>query len=73
MRRWVPKFPQNMTAFDVVKESIVVVCLIRVSTIIHEDVFDLAATTFPLRSYANDIAGRGRRGLRGWVCLQDGV
>jgi hypothetical protein len=56
-----------------VKEGIVVVCLIRVSTIVHEDVFYLATTAFPFQIYPNDIAGRERRGLRGRVCLRDGV
>ncbi len=68
-----PQFPKNRTFFNDVKEGIVVVCLIRVSTIIHEDVFDLATTAFPFRSHANDITGRGHHGLRGQVCLRDGV
>ena len=68
-----PQFPKNRTFFNVVKEGIVVVCLIRVSTIVHEGVFYLATTAFSIRSYVNDITGRGHRGLRGRVCLQDGV
>ena len=68
-----PQFPMNRTFFNVVKEGIVVVCLIRVSTIVHEDVFYLATTAFPFQIYPNDIAGRERRGLRGRVCLRDGV
>ena len=68
-----PQFPKNRTFFNVVKEGIVVVGLIRVSMIVHKDVFYLATTAFPLQSYANDIARRGHRGLRGLVCLQDGV
>ena len=47
-----PQFPKNRTLFNVVKEGIVVVCLIRVSTIVPEDVFYLATAAFPFRSYA---------------------
>ena len=64
---------EEQDLFQFVKEGIVVVCLIRVSTIVHEDVFYLAMTAFSFQSHANDITGRGHRGLRGRVCLRDGV
>ena len=53
---------EEQDLFQFVKEGIVVVCLIRVSTIVHEDVFYLATTVFPFQSYANNITGRGHRG-----------
>ena len=63
-----PQFPEDRAAVDVMKEIIVIVCLIRVSTIICKDIFDPAVTTFPLQSHVNDIAGRGCRELRWRFC-----